>query len=193
MRRRIVVDAHRTIDTNLRRHRIRHRLARREVEIRRVRTRHPARIHRRVPTSQTPRRGHIQRHRPRIARHTTTIRNHHRRRHTSTSQPEFGELPVDGRARLDGHGNERSGESECGREPGESAGARGEDRQVDRSLSMRCHLGVDRHAQPPPRDSRAKPSRIRNNRHIPGSSSAPRRTGSEPEAAASDVSIAAGV
>ena len=81
---RIGVDAHRTTSTDLRRHRIRHRRPRRKVDVRRIRTRRPTRIHRRETTTETPRRRDIQRHRSRSGRHTTTTRNRHCRRRTST-------------------------------------------------------------------------------------------------------------
>ncbi len=118
MRGRLVVDAHRTIGTHLRRDRIRNRRPRRKVHIRRVRTRRPTRIHRHEPPTHTPRRRHIQRHRRRIPRHTTTIGNRQHRRHTSTADAEFGELPVDRCGSLDVDGNERT--CECESESGET-------------------------------------------------------------------------
>ncbi len=149
MRRRRVVDAHRTTITNARRHRIRHRRPRSKVQIRRIRPRRTTRKHRHEPRPETPRRRHIQRHRLRIGRNTTTTRHRQHRRHPGIAQAELGVAAVDRRGRIggrrSGHHGSGQGENEGQTESKQSPGAQGKSRHVESQPFKRIQVGVAPH------------------------------------------------
>ncbi len=88
------VDAHLATHPDLGNHRIRHRLTGNEVEVRRPRHHTTTRIHRRIPTTQSPNDRHIQRNRTGINRHTTTTGNDHLGHRPRTTKPNPIRQPI---------------------------------------------------------------------------------------------------